>query len=490
MSYEEKHIGSDNSEKEVVQEVEHVDTRISDVSMTQDDAAEAKLRRKLDLHLLPYLWMMYFFASADRANVSVALTMNREQHHDLLSTAQLTPQQAALGVAVFYISYTCFEIPSNWIMTKVSPSKWLARICITWGAVCCAMAAINNAATFYALRFLLGLAEAGLWPGMALYLTKFYRKREITGRIGTYYFAAHTASIIGNFVSAAVQLIDGKGNLYGYKWLFVIFGVATVLGGIVVYIVLPDSPEKAKWLTEEEKALARYRVESEKQGLVHPGLKEIGVQLKHYETYLFGVLYLCPVVTSTAGQYYIPTLISQMGGGQFTSIQVSLLAIPAGVVGAITAIIVPRIADRFRLRSIPISLFFLITIVGFITLSFAGPTGGKYFGILVAGFGQGPLVPIVIGWAANTADGEKAVAARTANASTIAQFGVIFGTFLLYAGWPGDAPLYIKSNMVCAGLCGLGILCTLILRFTFQHLNRVIERDGETKEGVRMKYLL
>ncbi|ORX97937.1 MFS general substrate transporter [Basidiobolus meristosporus CBS 931.73] len=433
---------------------------------------------------------MYYFSSADRSNVGVALTMNKEQGHDLLSTAGLTAQQSALGVAIFYIGYTVFEIPSNLIMTKVSPSKWLARICITWGAVAGLMALISNAASFFALRFLLGVAEAGLWPGMALYLTKFYRKKEIGGRVGTYYFASSASGIIGNFISAGVQLMDGINGIYGWKWLLIINGTLTVIVGIVVYFMLPDNPESCRFLSEKEKELAMTRMKSEVQGPAHVGFKEVLKQMKNYRVYIFGVLYMCPVLISTSLQYYVPTIIAQLGGGKFSSIQVSLMIIPYGICMMTTAIIFPRLADRFNSRSLPMCVFFAITGIGFCILSFAGPLGVRYFGVLVAALGQGPLVPIAMGWTTSSANGEKAVAATTGIASTMAQLGVIFVTYLLYQGWPSDAPRYVGSNMVNVGLSGLGILVTIFLRWDLGRLNRIIERDGQTKDGVKIKYLM
>ncbi|KAK9761879.1 hypothetical protein K7432_012885, partial [Basidiobolus ranarum] len=451
-----------------------------------DPAEEAKLTRKLDKHILPLLWLMYYFSSSDRSNVGVALTMNKEKGHDLLTTANLTAQQSALGVAIFYIGYTFFEIPSNLMMTKFSPSKWLARICITWGAIAGLMALVNNAASFFSLRFFLGVAEAGLWPGMALYLTKFYRKKEIAGRVGTYYFASSASGVFGNFISAGVQLMDGVRGIYGWKWLLIINGSLTVIVGLTVYFMLPDSPDHCRFLTEREKLIANARIQSEAQGSHHAGFKEVLVQLKNYRVYFFGVLYMCPVMVSTSLQYYVPVIISLLGGGKFSSIQVSLLIVPYAVCQMTTAIIVPRLADRFNARSIPMCIFFTITATGFCILSFAGPLGVRYFGVLVAALGQGPLVPLAMGWTTSSSNGEKGVAATTGIASTMAQLGVIFTTYLLYQGWPSDAPKFIGSNMVNVGLNVIGVTATLIIRWELTRLNRIIEREGQTKDGVRI----
>ncbi|KAK9727634.1 hypothetical protein K7432_001717 [Basidiobolus ranarum] len=451
---------------------------------------EAKLARKLDKHILPLLWLMYYFSSADRSNVGVALTMNKEQGHDLLTTANLTAQQSALGVAIFYIGYTFFEIPSNLIMTKVSPSKWLARICITWGAIAGLMSLVNNSASFFSMRFFLGVAEAGLWPGMALYLTKFYRKKEIAGRVGTYYFAASTSGVFGNFISAGVQLMDGINGIYGWMWLLIINGTLTVIVGLTVYFMLPDSPKHCRFLSEREKYVAQARVESEAQGPSHAGFKDVFVQMRNYRVYIFGILYMCPVMVSTSLQYYVPIIISRLGGGKFSSIQVSLLIIPYSVCMMSTAIVVPRFADKFNSRSLPLCIFFTITAVGFCILSFAGPLGVRYFGVLVAALGQGPLVPLAMGWTTSSANGEKGVAATTGIVSTMAQLGVIFTTYLLYQGWPSDAPKFIGSHMVNVGLSVLGVIATIFIRWDLTRLNKIIDRDGVTKDGVKIKYLV
>jgi MFS family permease len=330
---------------------------------------------------------------------------------------------------------------------------------------------------------------------MAYYLTKWYRKSEISSRIGLYYFASPFSGIVVGFISAAVQLIDGAGGLYGWKWLFVIFGVFTFLVGVFVLFWLPSSPaESKKWLTADQKKLATERLLLETQNADHWRISDLLRQLTDYKVYLFGILYLCPVMVSTSLQYYLPTILAQLlarayGPSHVNGITVSLLAIPPNFMVIVSAILITYLSDRYKQRAYGIIVFQLFTIIGLIILTFGKALGAQYVGALITGFGIGPLVPLSIGWTTNSKDGSVNVAAATAIVSSIAQIGSIVSTYALYEGWPSDKPQYIGSNMINVGLSGLGIVAAVILKLDFIRLNKQIDEHGETTDGRRIKYL-
>lgn len=266
----------DSKEEHQLENVKRVPSHdalsVGDYTLDPEDARykeiERKLLRKFDFRLIPVFWTMYFFTSIDRSNVGTAIIMNKAKGHDLQTVAHLTGPQVSLGVALFYVGLVLFELPSNLIITKVRAAGWLARIMITWGIVTTLMVLIRNTASYYVLRFFLGVMEAGLWPGMAMIVSKFYKKSETGIRMGLYFFSAAVAGIVGGFFSAAFQLIDGRGNLYGWQWLFLVFGLLTVVCGIFFNFWLPSTPfEKKNWLTEEEKEVARHRIEIDRQDL-------------------------------------------------------------------------------------------------------------------------------------------------------------------------------------------------------------------------------
>ncbi|KAH8556087.1 major facilitator superfamily domain-containing protein [Umbelopsis sp. PMI_123] len=277
-------------------------------------------------------------------------------------------------------------------------------------------------ASYYVLRFLLGVMEAGLWPGMAFVMSKFYKKYETAVRVGFYFFSAPVASVVTGFFAAGFQLIDGRGHLYGFQWLFLIFGLLAIIVGV-------------------EMDVARHRLATDNgtDGDANPKIT-VGAVLREildYKVYLFTICYMCTVLMNTSMQYYSQTIVLQMG---YTSINASLMIIPVGDLVCISALLATKMSDSFKTRSYPYVLFAVIAAVGFAVLSFTGTNAARYAGLCLVGLGIGPGAPLSTSWALNSKYGEVSVAITTAIVSGLAQLGIVFSTFFLYTGWPSHAP--------------------------------------------------
>src|SRR5882672_4370336 len=198
----------------------------------------AKARRRL----LPFLFLLYVVSYLDRVNVGfAALQMN--------AALGLSDVTYSLGAGIFFLSYTLFEIPSNVILARVGARRWIARIMITWGVVSAAMMLVRGAAGFYILRFLLGAAEAGFFPGIIYCLTRWFPSDERARAIAGFMTAVVVAGIIGGPLSGFLLSLDGAGGLAGWQWLFVLEGLPAVVLGVIVLWVLPERPSDVSWLT-------------------------------------------------------------------------------------------------------------------------------------------------------------------------------------------------------------------------------------------------
>ncbi|KAI9316619.1 major facilitator superfamily domain-containing protein [Dichotomocladium elegans] len=442
------------------------------------------------------------------------MTMNKQAGHDLATTAGLTAQENNIGLGLFYVAYILFEVPSNLIMARVNPAFWIARIMITWSIVTGCMAAISAPWHFYLLRVLLGIFEAGFWP--ALYTTLWYKPNEISSRIGVTYLAGPVSGAFGGLISAAVQLIDTKGNLYGWQWLFVISGTLSIIFGIATIWVLPSRPETSKrFLVEEELLLIRQRLATtedeitpsndghshqQQEGARHPterksvfssaDLGEVRRQIADYKVWLFCVLYFTPVMAATSLGYFVPRIVQEIGS--YTSIQVSLMSIPPYVFGGLMVYVLTRCSDRFQDRGWFIIGCSTASFVGFAILSFAKPLGARYFGLMVVAGGTYPTVPLSMAWTANYKKGNSvAVASATGIVSSVANFGALICTFALYSGWTADAPRYVGSNMINGAAMLLAAASALILKFRLGKLNRQMEEEEDVADGSgKRKYLL
>jgi D-galactonate transporter len=225
-----------------------------------DLAHERALRSKVTRRLIPLLFFCYIIAYVDRINVSFAKLQLREA---LGVDESVFGSVYGFGAGLFFIGYFLFEVPSNLILQRVGARLWIARIMILWGVVSAAMMFITSPVTFYVMRFLLGAAEAGFFPGVILYLTYWYPARERARAAALFAAGGVIAGIVGSPISGAVLGLSGVGGLAGWQWLFLLEGIPAVLMGFVVLVLLPDRPRQARWLSDAEKAWIQARVDEE-----------------------------------------------------------------------------------------------------------------------------------------------------------------------------------------------------------------------------------
>ncbi|KAG1452377.1 hypothetical protein G6F56_007836 [Rhizopus delemar] len=454
-----------------------------DQEVTVDRDREKKLLKKLDWRIIPWIFILYFLSVEDRSNVGYAMTMNSSEKHTLADTSGLTANQNNIGLGLFYVGYIIFEVPSNLLMAHVNPAHWIARIMITWSIVTGCMAAISRPWHFYLLRFLLGVFEAGFWPGITYYNTLWYRPEEISSRIGVTYLAGPASGAVGGLISAGVQLIDTRGHLYGWQWLFLISAIVSLLFGVATIFYLPSTPKKStRFLSEEEREQIKKRLEtsdeheSVKERNMKRDLNHVLAEFKDFKVWIFCVLYFTPVMAATSLGYFIPKIVQQIG--DFTSIQVSLMSIPPYVFGGLVVYVTTLCSDRYSTRGWYIIGCCLTSFVGFAILSFTGSVGARYFGLMVVAGGTYPTVPLSMAWTANSKEDPVAVATATGIVSSMANFGALICTFALYSGWPSDAPRYVGSNMINGGAMVFAAICAFLLRLHLSKVNSIIERDG------------
>src|SRR5438093_1014353 len=223
------------------------------ISMASEDVA-SRVRRiaptvlsKVRRRLLPFLFLLDIVAYLDRINVGfAALQMNQ--------ALGFSATTYGLGAGMFFLSYVLFEIPSNVILARIGARLWIARIMITWGIVSSSMMFVRSPAGFHTLRFLLGAAEAGFFPGLIFYLTQWFPARERARTIAMFMTATLTAGVIGGPISGALLSLHGAAGLAGWQWLFLLEGAPAIALGFVVLRVLTDRPEHARWLADPERA--------------------------------------------------------------------------------------------------------------------------------------------------------------------------------------------------------------------------------------------
>jgi len=293
--------------------------------------ALAKARRRL----LPFLFLLYVVSYLDRINVGfAALQMNAA-----LGFSSVT---YSLGAGIFFLGYTLLEIPSNVILARVGARLWIARIMITWGLVSAGMMFVRSATAFYVLRFTLGAAEAGFFPGMIYCLTKWFPRRERARAIAGFMTAVVIAGVIGGPISGMLLSLNGAGGLAGWQWLFVVEGLPAVLLGVIVLLALPNEPSEARWLTpEEQRALtARLVEEASAASTIH----SMRGALTSGRVWLLAAVYFTIPVALYAMGFWLPQIVRSASGAN--DLVVGWLSAIPYAVAAVGMVIIGRHSDR------------------------------------------------------------------------------------------------------------------------------------------------
>jgi MFS family permease len=289
--------------------------------MTTDAGFEARTYRKVDARLLWFLFLCYILAYLDRVNVGFAKLQ-------MLKDLSLSDAAFATGAGIFFIGYFFFEVPSNVLLKKFGARMWIARIMISWGVISACMIFAKGEWSFYALRLLLGFAEAGFFPGVIFYLTLWYPSRHRSVRTAWFVSAIAASGVIGNPISGWIMdHLSGKGGLAGWQWLFLAEGIPSILVGFWVIAYLDSSIEEAKWLTAEEKALLAGNLAAEDQQKTQ---HKLGDAFASGRVWVLCAIYFTLMIGLYGITFWLPTIVKAFGiRGYF---EVGLVtAIPYGV---------------------------------------------------------------------------------------------------------------------------------------------------------------
>lgn len=308
-------------------------------SPSQSRAPElARIVKKVTWRLLPILLLMYILAFLDRSNLGFAKDAFQ-------ADTGISDAAYALGAGIFFIGYAAFEVPSNMIMRRVGAKIWLARIMITWGIVSALMMFAHNEITFYILRVLLGITEAGFFPGVILFLT-YWIPVEYRARVnGYFYFGAPLAFIFGGPLSGLLLDLDGMFGLHGWQLMFLVTGALTVIVGIAVISYLDNGPKDAKWLDADDKAILIAAIDAENNDKQDHSPRGALRALANPIVWFFAVAYFTIQMSVYGVSFYLPTQVGALVD-QNVGLAVGLLTAIPWVAALIATFFLTRLADR------------------------------------------------------------------------------------------------------------------------------------------------
>jgi MFS transporter, ACS family, tartrate transporter len=383
--------------------------------------SETALYSKLTRRLIPFMFVLYIVSYLDRINVGfAALQLNAALHFD--------PTVFGLGAGIFFLGYFIFEIPSNLIMQRVGARVWIARILVTWGVISSAMMFVNGPFSFYILRFLLGLAEAGFFPGMILYLTHWF-PAEARGRaVARFMTATAIAGVIGGPVSGLLLKMDGIGGLAGWQWLFLLEGLPAVVLGFVTLAYLPNDPKAAGWLSAEEKQWIETKLAVEREHVLQHGHVSLRGAIASGRVWTLSLIYFSVIISFYGISLWLPQIVQSFSG--MTDLMVGFTSAIPYLAAAIGMVIVGKSSDNRSERAGHVAVSAVVGAVGLTAAAFLTTPVAELAALTLAAVGiWGTLGPF---WAmsSRTLTG-TAAAAGIALINSIGNLGGFAGPYLI-----------------------------------------------------------
>ena len=414
--------------------------------------AEEALYRKVTWRLLPFLMLCYSVAYLDRVNIGFAKL-------EMLDDLKFSETVYGLGAGMFFLGYFLFEVPSNIALHRVGARIWIGRIMISWGLVSAAFMFVRTPGWFYALRFLLGIAEAGFYPGIILYLTYWFPSYRRARMIALFMTAIPVSGIFGGPLSGWIMTrFEGRAGLPGWHWLFLLEAVPALILGIVAIVYLDNGIRSAKWLTEDEKQTLEARLEADGAGVAsHRSLAAVFADKRIW--WMAGI-YFCAVMGQYGLTFWMPTLL-QLAGVRGT-LQVGMLTAVPYTLAVVAMLLFGRSADRRRERRWHAALPMLIGAIGLVLTALAGThTGLSIVCLSIAAIGLISSTPLF--WGLPTAFlGGAAAAAGIATINSIGNLAGFVSPFVV--GWLKDATHSAEAGLyVIAAVQVLGAIAVLLV---------------------------
>ncbi|CCH44318.1 putative membrane protein [Wickerhamomyces ciferrii] len=451
------------------------------------DLDESKILRKMDWNILPLASALYLLAFLDRGNIGNA------KIEGLIEDLDLSPDQYNLCLTIFFITYSLFEVPSNMLFKKIGkPRIFLGSIMISWGIVMTLMGIVQNFQGLFATRLFLGITEAGLFPAISFQLSMFYCKGEMQLRQAIFYGAASVAGAFSGILAFGIAHMSGVGGYRGWRWIFILEGLLTIVVAAIALFTFPDFPEKVKFLNEREKKFVLWRLSNDNNTVKDnnedlqtrkPNFnkfndsndynlwKNLKIAFMDFQIYLHLLLYY-GIISPTYGiSLFLPTVVKALG---YSTAHAQLMTVPIYVTASISSVIQAFFADKLGKRSPFIMINLILVIVGF-TMAIVGEETGKpkviYGGVYVAILGLYSAFPGILAWLSNNLANSKKRAIGVAIHIGIGNFGGAFASNF-YKGTN-----YTLGHSLELGFAIMGLISCSCLIISYNYINKKRLKD-------------
>ncbi|KAJ7114562.1 major facilitator superfamily transporter [Mycena crocata] len=445
-----------------------------DTNSTFSDAEDRALTRKIDLRLLVILGACYAVSLIDRTNISVARVAGMAVELHLT-----VGERYSIISLLFFVPYVIFQLPSNILLRKIGTRNHLSAIVILWGAVMLGMGFLKTWEQLAVCRVLLGLLESGFFPGCVFLISCWYTRFQTQKRLAVFYLTSMVITGFSQIIAYGITKLGGTYGLTPWRWIFIVFGAATIGLGLISFFVLVDFPDKVTFLTPRETKHIIGKINADR-GDAEPDQLTGKVTMKHladWRLWAYGLLYMASTMPAYAFSFFLPVILS---GGGYTVATSLLLSAPPYVFAAIYTFAIAYASDKLRQRALFIAISALVCMTGLFIMAFGGKIGPRYFGSFLAIGGCQANVPAVLAYQANNI---LTHSKRSVASALVIGFGGIGGIFASTVYREKDTPKYLNGLGATIGCQGLILILLVLLTLDFRKVNKRVDEGTAVVEG-------
>ncbi|KAK1992160.1 MFS general substrate transporter [Colletotrichum falcatum] len=440
--------------------------------------------RKIDYRLIPIMGLLYLLSHIDRGNIGNAKIEGMDKDLGLVGN------QYNIASTIFFVPYIIFEIPSNIVLKKVRPSLWLSFLVLSWGTVMTLMGVVKDFKGMVICRVFLGLCEAGFFPGAVYIVTTWYPRHELQQRLAIFYTASAFSGALSGLLAFGIARMDGIGGIEGWRYIFFLEGAVTIVAGLAMPFLILDTPEKAKWLTDDEKRFIDLRlrlsgVRSQTQEGDKLSWRLLFQTMTDWKIGLGILLAWANSVPNAAFKFTMPQIIKQLG---FPTATAQLLTIPPYFCGGVAAWVTGRMSDKFTWRMPFIAgpmavLAIALGVLFHYSADVAHNVPAMYVGVVLAQVGIYPLLPGITAWIGNNLAPSWKRSIGIAWLLAAGNLGSLIGTNIFL---DKEGPQYPTGYGTSLGIICLGLISAFSLEFFLWRLNR--KKAQLSEADIRQQY--
>ncbi|PPQ68482.1 hypothetical protein CVT25_008408 [Psilocybe cyanescens] len=440
-----------------------------DVEAEYGSAFIKKTIRLIDWRMLPLLGLVYSVALVDRTNLGVARTAGMQE--DLRLDVG---ERYSLASMVYFFPYILFQIPGNIILRLIGARAWLTICVVGWGAAQLGMAFVTNWGELSICRVFLGAFEAGLFPSVAFIITTWYKRYEVQKRLAIFYLSSIVVNSFSSIIAYGITKLQGKADLNGWQWIFLLEGLFTILLGILTWCYIPDFPDKSRFITEKQRAMILARVEEDRGDSIPDKMtgKKIISHLKDPLVYMYALMFIATTMPAYAIAFFSTIILRGMGYSEKASL---LLTAPPGAFAGVSCFFFAWLSDKTKKRAIWMAVQNVICIIGLILTAYSTNNPVRYFGLFLVNAGATGCVPGVLAYSANNITTHTKRSVQTAIIITAGGIGGIMATTIFRQQ---DYPRYLNGLWATVGLQLLMIILLGMTTFIFMRRNK-LRREGK-----------